>query len=122
AEEFYIRTHTSYGANGMVSYYHTYHYDDIVSAKLNTSGDIVWARNINKRQSTGNDESYISYTSTAKDGNAYFFINTGDKIKKLKNDRIQFGQTSVKKSNLNIIKINESGDFDYSEVLNDKDN
>jgi hypothetical protein len=122
AEEFYIRTHMNHGANGMVSYYYTYHYDDIVSAKLNTSGDIVWARNINKRQSTGNDESYISYTSTAKNGYAYFFINTSDKIKKLKNDRIQFGQTSPKKSNLNVIRINESGDFDYNEVLNDKDN
>jgi len=99
-----------------------YHYDDIVSAKLNTSGEIVWARNINKRQATSSDASYISFTSTAKDNDAYFFINTGEKVKKLSNDRIQFGQTSTKHSNLNVIKVNQNGEFDYSELLDDKDN
>jgi len=122
AEEFYTLMHTNRGPNGIITYTYTYHYDDIVSAKLNSSGEMVWARNINKRQSTSGDESYISYTSTAKGGDAYFFINTKDKIKKLKNDRIQFGQTTKGRSNLNIIRINEKGDFDYSEVLNDKDN
>ena len=99
-----------------------YHYDDIVSARINASGEIVWARNINKRQSTSGDDSYISYTSTAVDNDAYFFINTGEKVKKLRNDRIQFGQTSTKKSNLNIIRVNQNGDFDYQEILDDKDN
>jgi len=121
AEEFYIVT--SYVSTPQGSYTTTtYHYDDIVSARINASGDIVWARNINKRQATGGDESYISYTSTAKDDNAYFFINTGEKVKKLSNDRIQFGQTSAKRSNLNIIRVNQNGDFDYRELLDDKDN
>ena len=99
-----------------------YHYDDIVSARINPSGEIIWARNINKRQSTSGDDSYISYTSTAVNNDAYFFINTGEKVKKLRNDRIQFGQTSTKKSNLNIIRVNQNGDFDYQEILDDKDN
>ncbi|WP_298117856.1 hypothetical protein [Flavobacterium sp.] len=123
AEEFYITT--QYVSNGMNGGGYTrtiYHYDDIVSAKINTSGDIAWARNINKRQSTSGDDSYISYTSTLKGNDTYFFINTGEKVKKLKNDRIQFGQTSTKKSNLNVIKINPNGDFDYQEILDDKDN
>lgn len=121
AEEFYIVT--NYVSTPQGSYTTTsYHYDDIVSAKLSTSGDIVWARNINKRQATGGDSSYISYTSTAKGNDAYFFINTGEKVKKLKNDRIQFGQTSTKHSNLNVIRVNQNGDFDYSELLDDKDN
>ena len=122
AEEFYITTHTHSTGNG--GFYTTtiYHYDDIVSAKLNTQGDIIWARNINKRQSTSGDDSYISYTSTIKGDDTYFYINTGEKVKKLKNDRIQFGQTSIKHSNLNIIRIKPNGDFDYQEVLDDKDN
>jgi hypothetical protein len=121
AEEFYVTTTTVMTQNG--SYTRTiYHYDDIVSAKLNTSGDIVWARNINKRQATQGDESYISYTSTLKGNDTYFFINTGEKVKKLSKDRIQFGQTSTKKSNLNVIRINENGDFDYKEILDDKEN
>jgi hypothetical protein len=121
AEEFYIVTHTYTTPNGGMSTRTTYHYDDIVSAKLSRSGDVLWARNINKRQMTGGDESYISYSSMIKGNDTYFFINTGEKVKKLRNDRIQFGQTSKKKSNLNIIRINNNGDFDYQEILDDKD-
>lgn len=121
AEEYYVVTHTmttQYGTTTTT----TYHYDDIVSAKLNQQGDIIWARNINKRQATGGDDSYISYTSTVKGNDTYFFINTGEKVKKLSNDRIQFGQTSAKKSNLNVIRVNADGNFDYEEILDDKDN
>lgn len=121
AEEFYITTHFHNTPNG--SYSTTYlNYDDIVSAKINSQGEIVWARNINKRQTTSGDDSYISYTSTVKGDDTYFFINTGEKVKKLRNDRIQFGQTSKKRSNLNVIRINQNGDFDYQELLDDKDN
>lgn len=122
AEEFFITTHTHHTPNGGFYTTYRYHYNDIVSAKLSASGELVWARNINKRQSTASDESYISYTSTSKGNEAYFFINTGDKVKKLRNDRIQFGQTRAKKSNLNVIRINENGDFDFQEILDDKEN
>lgn len=108
--------------NGGGTWRYIFHYDDIVSARINPNGEIVWARNINKRQSTSGDNSYISYTSTAVGNDAYFFINAGEKVKKLSNDRIQFGQTSAKKSNLNVIRVNEKGDFDYQEILDDKDN
>ena len=122
AEEYYVTTTTYSTPNGGFQSRTVYHYDDIVTAKINTSGDMVWARNINKRQATSGDDSYISYTSTIKDNDTYFFINTGEKVKKLKNDRIQFGQTSTKKSNLNVIRVKPNGDFDYQEVLDDKDN
>jgi hypothetical protein len=122
AEEFYVTTNYHYSPNGGSSTSTSYHYDDIVSAKISISGDLAWARNINKRQATSGDDSYISYTSTVKDNNVYFFINTGEKVRKLRNDRIQFGQTSTKRSNLNIIRINQDGDFEYQEILDDKEN
>ena len=122
AEEYYMTSHYMATPNGGGTWRYVYHYDDIVSARINPNGEIVWARNINKRQSTSGDESYISYTSTAKGNDAYFYINAGEKVKKLSNDRIQFGQTSAKKSNLNIIRVNQNGDFDYQEILDDKDN
>ncbi|WP_262149343.1 hypothetical protein [Chryseobacterium foetidum] len=122
AEEFYITSYYYASPYGGGSTQMIYHYDDIVSARINSNGEIVWARNINKRQKTGDDEAYISYTSTAVGNDAYFFINTGEKVKKLSNDRIQFGQTGVKRSNLNVIKISENGDFDYQEILDDKEN
>ena len=122
AEEFYIVAHYNYSPQGFSSTTYTYHYDDIVSAKLNTAGEIAWARNINKRQDASTPSPYFSYTSTAKDGNAYFFINTGEKVRKIRKDRIEFKEASPKRSNLNVIKINENGDFDYREILDDKEN
>lgn len=122
AEEFYITTHYVSTGNGGGYTRTIYHYDDIVSAKLSDAGDLVWARNINKRQATSGDDDYISYTSMVKGAHSYFFINAGEKVKKLSKDRIQFGQTSTKRSNLNIIRVNENGDFDYQEILDDKDN
>ncbi|MBC7522888.1 MAG: hypothetical protein H7239_00385 [Flavobacterium sp.] len=122
AEEFYITTtYVSNGPYGGGTTQTIFHYDDIVSAKINQAGEIVWARNINKRQSTSSDISYISYTSTIKGNDTFFFINTGEKVKKISHDRIQFGQTSTRKSNLNIIRIKPNGDFDYQEILDDKD-
>ncbi len=123
AEEYYVTTHYHMNPNGGGgTYTYVYHYDDIVSAKIANDGNILWARNINKRQATGGDSSYISYTSTVKGNDTYFFINTGEKVKKLSNDRIQFGQTSTKRSNLNVIRITPDGNFDFQEILDDKDN
>lgn len=122
AEEYYMTSHYHMTPNGGGGYWtYVYHYDDIVSAKMANDGSIIWARNINKRQSTGGDDSYISYTSTIKGNDTYFFINTGEKVKKLSNDRIQFGQTSTKRSNLNVIRITPDGNFSFQEILDDKE-
>ena len=121
AEEFYVVT--TYMNTPQGSYTRTtYHYDDIVSAKINSNGEIVWARNINKRQDSPSYNPYFSYTSTAKGSNAYFYINTGEKVRKIRKDRIEFKEASPKRSNLNVIRINENGDFDYREVLDDEEN
>ncbi|NHM07872.1 hypothetical protein G4D82_11620 [Flavobacterium sp. CYK-4] len=122
AEEFYITTTTTYSPQGGTRTYTIYHYDDIISAKIGASGDIIWARNINKRQDYPTLNPYFSFTSAAKGSDAYFFINTGEKVRKIRRDRIEFKEASAKRSNLNIIRINENGDFDYREVLDDKDN
>ena len=121
AEEYYVTVHSTYTPQGSYTYY-VYHYDDIVSAKIGKAGDIVWARNINKRQDATAPNPYFSYTSTAKGSDAYFFINTGEKVRKIRRDRIEFKEASAKRSNLNVIRINSNGDFDYTEVLDDKDN
>lgn len=98
-----------------------YNCDDIVSAKLADNGDLIWARNINKRQKAYGTE-YISYTSMVKGDETFFFINTGEKVKTLSDGRIQFNQKSEKLSNLNVIRIKQNGEFDYKELLDDKEN
>ena len=101
-----------------------YMFNDIVSTKLNSNGDLIWARNINKNQGVTSFEDipFISYTSIVKEKDVYFFINSDKKVNKISNNRIEFDQTRKNKSNINMIKINENGDFDYREVLNNEEN
>ncbi|HCQ12752.1 hypothetical protein [Flavobacterium sp.] len=116
AEEEYEYTNNSPNSNGAV----TYVFNDIVSVKLNTDGDLIWSRNINKKQSyTYSDDSYISYFSTIKNGSSYVFINASEKIKELKNERVEFKDVNPNKANLYLLTIDSSGNFTYQLLLNE---
>ena len=91
-----------------------YNYDDIISLRLNNKGDLISARNINKRQSVGNpeDSPFISYQSCLSNNKNYFFINAKDKMRELSNQRIEFKGTNwLTNSNLFVISMNEKGDL-----------
>ena len=118
AEEFYITTHTSMGANGSMSTRTVYHYNDIMAMRLDAQGNLKWARNINKAQ-TGTTNS--SFTTLPVEDKTYFFINCSDNVKKLSADRIAFKQTSSKRSNLYAISIDGDGNFDYEKLIDDKE-
>jgi len=124
AEEYYVTTHQTMGMNGapgMVTY--TYHYNDIVVLKITAKGKMLWARNINKKQSSSGDKvNYYSYTSTYLNKNNYFFINCSDKITKLSKDRIRFNEGRKYKSNLYCLKIDSEGSLTYKSILDDKQN
>lgn len=128
AQEEYSTTssNVAFGVNGVGSgSTRTYYsFDDIVSAKLNSDGDLVWSRNINKKQGYYNseNENYVSYTTIFKGEMPYFFINTGEKTKELNTQRIEFTDIRKNKSNLNLIRINENGDFEYEKILDDEEN
>ncbi len=99
----------------------TYDYDDIISAKLNADGEVLWDRCINKNQHRSDEDNfYISYTSMVKNNALYFFINADEKVKTLNDGRIEFGQVSKDKSNLNILQIDTNGDFEHQEILNNQ--
>lgn len=120
AEEFFITSH--YVSNQTGGYWtYKYHFNDIISAKIGSDGKLIWARNINKKQVAGFYSPYLSYTSTYKDGKTYFFINCSDKIRKLRNDRLQFKGIKTKKSNFYVITLDENGTFEYKKILDDKD-
>ncbi|WP_323787350.1 hypothetical protein [Psychroserpens sp.] len=122
AEEFYITVHTRTSTNGHTSTYYVYHYNDIYTCKLNSSGELQWIRTINKRQATsGSLGSYLSFSSTVVNGNMYLFLNGADDVRKLRDDRIEFKQKKVKKLNLYVIEITPDGSFNYDIIVDDKD-
>lgn len=69
-EERYVTSHFMNMQNYII-----YHYEDIISAKLDSSGKLIWARNINKSQASRKISPYLSYTSVYRNGKIYFFIN-----------------------------------------------
>lgn len=98
-----------------------FHYNDIVCAKLNTSGEMVWARNINKSEVTQGDAAYASYSAHGKDGDMYFFINSGEHPQTLGAHRILFKQGYSRNPNMFVIKIDGAGDLSYKKLIDDKE-
>lgn len=118
AEEFDVTHHTMMSANGGMSTRVTYHYDDIVTVKIGAEGNLIWARNINKRQATsGAQMEYLSFSSTIVGDDTYLFINCSDKIRKISNDRLEFKEGE----SLFTIKIDAEGNYSYKSILNAKD-
>ncbi|MEE9363987.1 MAG: hypothetical protein V3U92_15405 [Cellulophaga sp.] len=122
AEEYFVTS--SYQSNGTGSRIKVrrYHYNDMVSVKLNESGDMAWARNINKTEVTQGDGAYASYSSLTKGDDTYFFISTaGERPQQLSNKRIIFRQGYSRNRNVFVIKLNSQGDLSYKKMIDDKD-
>ncbi len=119
AEEIYLKSSNINNSN----YYNAviYNHDDIIALKLNSNLDLLYARNINKHQAIIDEDeaAYISYSSFLVNHQNIFFVNANDKVKKLSNDRIEFGSVAKNRSNLNLIVLDEKGNFEIKEVLDD---
>ncbi len=98
-----------------------YHYNDIVVAKLDTSGDMEWARNINKTEITQGDASYASYTAYGYGNDMYFFINSGENPQKMSKERIMFKQGYSRNPNMFVIKVDFDGELSHKKLVDDKD-
>lgn len=98
-----------------------YHYNDIVVAKLNASGEMEWARNINKSEVTQGDASYASYTAYGDGNDMYFFINSGENPQKLSNERLIFKQGYSRNPNMFVIKVDDGGTLSHKKLVDDKD-
>lgn len=116
AEQFYI----TYTQNFATKRYETYyHYDDIVSVKVNDNGELIWARNFNKQEDTRfYKRIYVSYSSIVNGSDTYFFFNAGDEPKKLDDTRVEFREKKKSKSSLYVVRINKEGNVNYKQLLN----
>ncbi len=98
-----------------------YHYNDIVVAKLDASGEMEWARNINKTEVTQGDASYASYSAYGNGNNMYFFINSGENPQKMSKERIMFKQGYSRNPNMFVIKVDTNGTLSHKKLVDDKD-
>ena len=122
AEEYFVTSSIQRDPTGSSVKIDRYHYNDIVSVKLNAEGDMVWARNINKSEVTQGDAAYTSYCSFTKDSDTYFFISTASENPQLLGDqRIVFKQGLGRNRNIFLIKLNADGNMNYEKVIDDSE-
>lgn len=120
AEEYFV-TKGEDISGGATQITEHYHYNDIVVAKLDASGQMQWARNINKTETTQGDASYASYTAYGQGENMYFFINSGENPQRMSKERILFKQGYSRNPDLFVIKVDGNGELSYKKVVDDKD-
>ncbi|MGB5237600.1 MAG: hypothetical protein WBM43_08525 [Flavobacteriaceae bacterium] len=118
AEEYFVTSSVQANSSGGRLRVERYHHNDIVSAKLDSRGDILWARNINKSEVTQGDGAYASYSSCTKGGNTYFFICTAaDNPQLLNDERLIFKQGLSRNRNVFVIQLNAQGKVKYEKVI-----
>ncbi len=121
AEEYFVTKGMDATSTGTRLEVERFHYNDIVCAKLNAEGTMVWARNINKAEVTQGDAAYASYTAYGKENTMFFFINSGENPQKMSNNRILFKQGFSRNPNLFVIQVSPKGDLSYKKLVDDKD-
>tara|TARA_R110002020_G_scaffold122487_6_gene277925 strand:- start:49119 stop:50675 length:1557 start_codon:yes stop_codon:yes gene_type:complete len=122
AEEYFVTSSVQQDVSGSRLHIDRYHYNDIVSAKLDASGEMRWVRNINKSEVTQNDAAYASYSSLTLGDKTYFFISTAsENPQQLGNDRIIFRQGYSRNRNVFLIELDAEGNMHYEKVLDDQE-
>lgn len=120
AEEYFVTQGEDFNDNSARKV-NRYHYNDIVCAKLDASGTMKWARNINKAEITKGDAAYASYSTYGVGDDVYFFINSGENPQKIGNKRILFKQGYSRNPNMFVIKIDKQGNLSYKKLIDDKE-
>lgn len=126
AEEFFITqtyVHNQFGGYTRISF----NFDDIIVLKINPDGNLAWARNINKAQTSRYFSNPLMSFGTAQHNKYHYLVlNAHKKMGELSGGRIKFRESFLWKAtknntNLYLVKIDEKGDFIYDTLLKNKD-
>ena len=118
AEEFFMTESMQPNASGGRVRVQRFHHNDIVSVKLDTEGQLLWARNINKTEVTQGDGAYTSYSSYTKDGETYFFVCLASEEPQLiGNERLIFKQGFSRNRNVFVIRLDTEGALSYEKII-----
>lgn len=126
AEEFFLRAtyvHNQFGGYRSISY----NFDDIIVIKLDRGGKLVWARNINKAQTSNYfSDPLMSFGTAEYNNDKYLILNAHKKMGELSGGRIKFREsflwkTTKNNTNLYIAKLDSNGNIVYKSLLSNKE-
>ena len=122
AEEYFVAHSMHRTGAGQRMKVDRFHHNDIVSAKLDAEGNMIWARNINKAEVTQGDGAYASYSAFCKNGKTYFFICTAAENPQLvNNERLIFKQGLSRNRNVFVISLDERGKLDFEKIIDNQE-
>ncbi len=107
-EQYYLVTTTTSNGQGGQTTRTSYHYDDIIVVNIDPSGNIEWTEKVPKRQASGADGYFLSYTSMVKDDKVYFVFNDNPKNLAYKGDG-KWKALSLKDAELMLVEIDGDG-------------
>ncbi len=128
AEEFYITVvYSNNGTFGAGAQRTIYNFDDIMVIKTDNLGKLKWARNINKRQTSGlYSDPLLSFSSIINNtGDVFLFLNAHKNMGNMSGNRIKFRQgwlsgITKKNSNMYVVKLNDKGDWKFQTIQQNK--
>ncbi len=119
-EQYYVKVVTNYNGRTTTYTYH-YYYNDIITVKIDPSGQIQWAQKIAKHQHTINDNGFFSsYALAVVNGKISFIFNDNpdnldyDGVGKIKN-------TNTRKSVVVIASLDKDGKQTKQPIFNTVD-
>ncbi|PCJ97591.1 MAG: hypothetical protein COA50_03895 [Flavobacteriaceae bacterium] len=122
AEEYFVNSSIQQGPTGTRLKVTRYHHNDMVGAKLDAQGNMLWVRNINKSEVTQNDGAYASYSSYVQGDTTYFFISSASKSPQMiKNERLIFRQGMSRNRNIFLISLDGNGKMEYQKIIDAKE-
>ena len=119
-EQYYMKVVTNYNGRTTTYTYH-YYYNDIITVKIDPSGQIQWAQKVAKHQHTVNDDGFFSsYALAVVSGKICFIFNDNpdnldyDGVGKIKN-------TNTRKSVVVIVSLDKDGKQTKQPIFNTVD-
>lgn len=117
AEEFFVTTqYVSAGMNGGGYWVTTYHYNNVLTLKLNPQGDLEWGRSIFKRATAP------SYNAFIKDDELHIILNSGKNLTEKDDGRVKVSKGWFESTSLYDIVFKDNGEVNYNKIQDNKGN
>jgi hypothetical protein len=106
SEQEFVKEHSSY-SNGRSSVYFTYHYNDMLIAKISSSGKLEWMKKLPKRQTGGRGIGSMSYKYLRSGNSHYFLFLDNEKNRDLSVDKLPANHTDGQGGFLTAYKVDD---------------
>ncbi|WP_330442472.1 hypothetical protein [Flavobacterium sp. C4GT6] len=111
-----VQSNMTGGQNRLIKPYFYTSYGNIYAARIDSEGNLIWLRGIQKSQSGHRGSAHLSFSTLFKDNELYVFLNT-EEIKVAKNGRIKISTDKAEDADFTVLKFDAKGNYTYKTLL-----